>query len=366
MNFFERRRLKKAVHHLMHVAAHARHMRSDIAQPEDLRRLCEAEENLRAAWKARDKEACETAAEALGEAIEKVYPTTKDSGWRENVEIFAVALAVAMAFRTYFFQPFKIPTNSMWPTLYGITVPGAQRDVLDTFPLSLYRLCVFGERYIEITAKASGVPGEPVRHDDAWVVNIGGVNHKMPNDFSCWSYNPQIKPYPFIQSGQILASGRQRYGDHIFVNRISYNLHRPHRGDIFVFSTQDLTYPGVQTNDFYIKRLVGLPNDTLYLRPPFIYANNVALTNGPFAKLYKEENEYAGVGYTMPQNEWNIAFAPYKQPLKLSPTQYLPCGDNTRFSLDGRYFGPVEQDRVVGPACFVYWPFGKRWGILRN
>jgi signal peptidase I len=50
--------------------------------------------------------------------------------------------------------------------------------------------------------------------------------------------------------------------------------------------------------------------------------------------------------------------------LKLSASQYLPLGDNTLYSLDGRYFGPVERQHIVGPAFAVYWPFSKRWGFV--
>ena len=48
----------------------------------------------------------------------KPYP---NAAWRENVEVLLVALAVAMGIRTFFLQPFKIPTGSMQPTLYGVT-----------------------------------------------------------------------------------------------------------------------------------------------------------------------------------------------------------------------------------------------------
>ena len=48
----------------------------------------------------------------------KLYPNAM---WRENVEVLLVAIAVAMAIRTFFLQPFKIPTGSMQPTLYGVT-----------------------------------------------------------------------------------------------------------------------------------------------------------------------------------------------------------------------------------------------------
>ena len=48
----------------------------------------------------------------------KPYP---NAVWRENVEVILVAMAVAMAIRTFFVQPFKIPTGSMQPTLFGVT-----------------------------------------------------------------------------------------------------------------------------------------------------------------------------------------------------------------------------------------------------
>src|SRR3984885_2554177 len=53
-----------------------------------------------------------------GEKWIKQYPNPV---WRENVEVLLVAIAVAMGIRTFFLQPFKIPTGSMQPTLYGIT-----------------------------------------------------------------------------------------------------------------------------------------------------------------------------------------------------------------------------------------------------
>lgn len=362
MNYFERRRLRKAVHHMLHEAAHARHMRSDIADAEDVRRLVEAEEALRATLKACQEPEVEKAADALRAAIDKVYPPRRDSKWRENVEVFAVALAVAMAFRTYFLQPFKIPTNSMWPTLYGITVdPSARRDAFDIFPLNLVRLAVFGEKYIEVIAEASGVPRvDPRSNDETLTVWIGGTAHQLPLDLKCWTFDPRNPP--FVNAGQILAAGRRRYGDHIFVNRVGYNLHRPARGDIFVFSTTDVAYSGVRTNDNYIKRLVALPGETVRLEPPHLVVDDRKLTEPePFQRMLTQADEYPGIGYAYPQASDAVLAPP--RVLKLSATQYLPFGDNTLHSLDGRYFGPVEQARIIGPACFVYWPFGKRWGL---
>jgi signal peptidase I len=59
--------------------------------------------------------------EELQFAAEKWIKPYPHAAWRENVEVLLVALAVAMAIRTFFLQPFKIPTGSMQPTLFGVT-----------------------------------------------------------------------------------------------------------------------------------------------------------------------------------------------------------------------------------------------------
>ena len=45
--------------------------------------------------------------------------------------------------------------------------------------------------------------------------------------------------------------------------------------------------------------------------------------------------------------------------------EYLPMGDNTKNSFDGRYWGPVPRRQMLGPACCVYWPLSVRWGRVR-
>ena len=58
--------------------------------------------------------------EELQSAAEQYLKPYPNAVWRENVEVLLVALAVAMAIRTFFLQPFKIPTGSMQPTLFGV------------------------------------------------------------------------------------------------------------------------------------------------------------------------------------------------------------------------------------------------------
>ena len=89
----------------------------------------QALENLRAAIAAvkqavavpADKPELEKQMQKLEETATKWLKPYPNPGYRENVEVLLVALTIAMGIRTFFLQPFKIPTGSMQPTLYGVT-----------------------------------------------------------------------------------------------------------------------------------------------------------------------------------------------------------------------------------------------------
>jgi signal peptidase I len=268
-----------------------------------------------------------------------------------------------MAVRTYFVQPFKIPTGSMQPTLYGVwTIPQEGKRLGDYFPINLLTMALYGERYVEIRARATGVVTtyhEPAL-DDEERFYIAGVPHLIRRNMKT-HFIPGVTR---VEKGQLLAAGRVRYGDHIFVNKIVYNFSRPKRGDVFVFSTDGIPDPRVQSRGkgtFYIKRLAGLPNEDVSLSPPFLVINGKPVEDPfPFRRLV-HSTDLGYYGYTHASMLPAYLTGP-RTHMKLGPHDYLPLGDNTTASLDGRFFGPVQWKYVVGPAFMVYWPLGKRWG----
>ena len=364
MNFLEHRRYAKLVRHLLREARHARNMREDVVAPDVLKQLGESEASLKAAWATRNVEKIEQAAEDISANILKVSPLRPFPRIRENVEILAVALAVAMGCRTYLVQPFKIPTGSMQPTLYGITVqPQASKGIMDTAPLNVVQLVLFGEKYIEVKAHLSGqVDTRYSVDEESMIFYVAGVPHKIRRGLTLY-----FSPGDYLAKGQIMASGRLKIGDHIFVDKIRYNFSRPKRGQIIVFSTDGIQYPRIRPNSFYIKRLAALPGEQVSIDPPYLLVDGRRIEEPyPFHRLLTDK-EHGYIGYTLPhkQPDAQIFLANPAEKKLLGPRSYLPLGDNSAFSLDGRYFGPIDRDSLVGPAFMVYWPFTRRWGPLK-
>ena len=69
--------------------------------------------------------------------------------------------------------------------------------------------------------------------------------------------------HPHFRKGEPIISFVETTGDHLFVDRMTYNFRRPQRGEIIVFQTKGIIFPGMDQSQFYIKRLVGLPGETV-------------------------------------------------------------------------------------------------------
>jgi signal peptidase I len=122
-------------------------------------------------------------------------------------------------------------------------------------------------------------------------------------------------------------------GDRVLVNKLSYHLHDVHRGDVVVFERP----PGVPDTGIkdLIKRVVGLPGDTVESRDGHVYVNDKLLAEG-----------YLDAGVTTV----NLT-------RQTVPEHHVfVMGDNRGNSEDSRVFGPIDENLVVGRAFILVWP----------
>lgn len=131
-------------------------------------------------------------------------------------------------------------------------------------------------------------------------------------------------------------------GDCIMGFRLAYTFSQPQRGDIIIFK-----YPDDETQK-YVKRIIGLPGDTVTIEDGEIYINGSAT---PYQESYLKE-------------AWIIATGPYE--FEVPEDSYLVLGDNRNDSKDARYWSNsyVSKDEIIGKAEFVYFPFS-RLGVLK-
>src|SRR6266571_9318627 len=121
LHWFRSKTVRQASAMLKHVQKILNHQR-DILSPQAIEGVGVAMRDLRQAVARQvDKATLEKQMEKLENAAGKWLKPYPNAAWRENIEVLLVALAVAMGIRTFFLQPFKIPTGSMQPTLFGVT-----------------------------------------------------------------------------------------------------------------------------------------------------------------------------------------------------------------------------------------------------
>lgn len=379
-------------------------------------------------------------AEELQFAAEKWLKPYPNAAWRENVEVLLVALAVAMGIRTFFLQPFKIPTGSMQPTLYGVTSTPDYQPVFQLINLSADQTTVnkvYGQQlqvqrqlpipsgwdrvkewfqgvsYVHVVAKNDGVFLRTGLMHKFLIFNIeqsifiGSTNDDSSHtEYRIW-FPPDFgespleiraglfpgKPY---RAGEDLVKLRVHAGDHLFVDRLTYNFRKPNRGEIAVFETKGIQNPRMAQDQFYIKRLVALPGEHVQIgNDRHLRINGVRLdaSTPHFANVYgfdpnkpPKESQYSGHVNDTVADTYGLNTRPWIDLAPLFPDEatiytnqlleitnaitgegqtidsYMVMGDNTCNSFDSRAWGPFPARNVIGRSFFVYWPLTGRFG----
>lgn len=418
--------LRKQAENLLASAEKVLRYRGDLFDEAERERFDAAVADLRTAAKETplDAEALKARAAALETVLQElggtIFPQKKIPEW---VELIVVAAILAGGIRAFFIQPFKIPTNSMFPTYNGMTaeICNGEESTLSKWAERIFRSASF----YEIKSPASGEVLIPLRRDagtraltllppekemtagsvispgkDIYRLYVGGnaVPVPVPRDFSLNSVllktffpetekentpetfrwrnvfkNGQITVLPdgtpalrtgkTVRAGENLLNFKVLGGDMVLVNRAKYHFFEPERGDPFVFRTHHI--PGLNNVElYYIKRLAGLPGDVLRVDNGKLLLNGVPADSAEaFVKnntLLPAENYY---GYFPTSGAPSIHSWQLTRDFRVPEGFFYALGDNSSNSYDSRGWGGVPAEDVVGSALFILYPFSSRWGL---
>lgn len=421
--FSSEKKMRENASNWLELAEKVWHFRRDRLSMQESERLRKATADLQHQLKVKaDAGKLKLSIEGLESVLRQtggaIYPKTS---LVENVEFFLVAAIVILGVRTYFVQPFKIPTNSMWPTYNGMTPevfkskaeePGllAKAGRLVAFGAWPHRLDapVDGEILIPLGGRENRgfVHSRNVR-GKSWlvlpttlrqytiVVGNEEVTVQVPLDFDFdWAiyeaffgnndvYSTKkfvaaleakiaageteireidgeslrcVRTGRRVKAGERVLSFDEMTGDQLFVDRISYHFVRPTVGSGFVFRTGNIPYIRQRAGDqYYIKRLVGVPGDELEIKGTTLLRNGAPITGSKaFQANARQLGNYPGyqaLGLLSPGSK-----------VKVDPDAFFAMGDNSGNSEDGRYWGFVPAKDAVGRPLFIYYPFTQRWG----
>jgi len=434
LSFFasQEKKMRDNAANWLEIADKVWHFRRDLLNERESSELLKRRDELRQQLKAKAdagklKLSIETLEGVLRRTGGAIYPKTS---LVENVEFFLVAAIVILGIRTYFVQPFKIPTNSMWPSYYGMTPevfakpadePGALKKIgrLLAFGAWPHRLDAPTDGEVLIPIGGSGNRGmihSRTVSGRSWLVfptalreytilvNDQPVTVRVPADFDFdWTiyeaffshgekytamrFNEALRSRieaqqfvtttvdgeelrcvrtgHFVLKGERVLAFDELTGDQLFVDRMSYHFVRPTVGSGFVFRTDRIHSPymidpntGQQIEQYYVKRLVGLPGDILKIKGTQLYRNGAPITGASaFESNARQLGNYPGYQA--------VGLLAAGKQVEVGPDEFFALGDNSISSLDGRYWGFVPKNDAVGRPLFVYYPFTRRWGPAR-
>jgi signal peptidase I len=175
-----------------------------------------------------------------------------------------------------------------------------------------------------------------------------------------------------IPSGSMLPT--LQIGDHLLVNKFIYGIKlpfteitivpvsEPETGDIVVFK-----FPEDESKDF-IKRVIGVPGDTILIKNKQIYRNGELLPE-PYAQ--RTSPQLASQAFPLdkwPPHEFDPRARDNLGPIQVPEDSYFVLGDNRDESYDSRFWGFVREEAILGQAWIIYWSWegltNIRWGRI--
>lgn len=402
---------KKEALHLAKGAKKFIDYKRDLLTPDRVAEIQSRRDDLLAAIRTKDLAKVNEASKQVRVVCENSLPHERALTWlEENVEVMFVAIVIALGLRAYYLQPFRIPTGSMQPTLNGIIGTAVKKDS-DQWPGMLTRLAQKGLRgrtYVhvvndkdrEIARLANGTPDirdtqfmhffsrSEIRFTDGSKLRLPAPSNPCLKIGLGAAIEDAFRNHRgVLRKSVVVCEGSIDSGDLVLVDKFSYHFRKPKRGEVFVFDTIDIK--GIQmrsgpqgTGAHYIKRLVGVPGDTLTVQPPNLMVNGKIAQEPGIQRVIQGKGPYRinpnGYGFARPERpDYNHKSLPQfiakpGDELKLAAEartgmrEYAAFGDNTGDSLDSRYWGTVKEFNLVGPALFSLWPITTgHWGFIR-
>lgn len=160
---------------------------------------------------------------------------------------------------------------------------------------------------------------------------------------------PSESMLPTLKVGDHIIVSRFHYGYRVpYLRRRVFQATPPQRFDVIVFAAPpdaDIPLEGYHA-DYFIKRVVGLPGETVLIRNFQVHINGVKLEE--LDHIITSDNPLVVSGH---RGDWG--------PITLGKDEYYVLGDNRPNSKDSRYFGPVRMNAIEGRAELIYWSWKK-------
>jgi signal peptidase I len=323
----------------------------------------------------------------------KPYP---NGDFREYAVMFLEIAVLILGSRQFLVQPMVIPTGSAQPTLWGITYKDLREQPevqIPSLPKRLWERWIDGVSYYHIVAEQDcDLLSVDVKPKTYLPFVASQTIHTSAGDIPVWfppdRFGPQLSladdwgrftGKTHFRKGEDIVKSRVITGDHLFVERVTYNFRRPERGEIIVFRSEN--HPGMTPNTHYIKRLVGLGGDRVRIGDDrHTYINGVALTTNDYGFEHvfgfnpqqpPQPDHYSGHvnGTIWMRTAGNYGPTPNfpneQTEVTVRPGHYICFGDNTMNSSDSRAWGEPDfpQEKVIGRSLLVFWPFTSRVGL---